>query len=73
MGDLRSGHVPPKIMEQTVTTAGGSYLFQPFAMLSFAPRWSAVGEVFGTLGENKAIPKYRLGIRWEPSQYAVLR
>jgi hypothetical protein len=35
------------------------------------PRWSIVGEVFGTAGENVAIPEYKTGLRWEPSKYAV--
>jgi len=36
------------------------------------PKWSIVGEVFGTGGENIAIPEYKFGPRWEPSQYAVI-
>ena len=35
------------------------------------PVWSFVGEVFGTEGENTSIPEYKLGVRYEPSQYAV--
>jgi hypothetical protein len=29
-------------------------------------------EVFGSEGEVRAIPEYKVGIRWEPNQYAVL-
>jgi hypothetical protein len=32
---------------------------------------SLVGEVFGSEGEVRAIPEYKVGVRWEPSQYAV--
>jgi len=55
----------------TETTAWGFTYSTRLAWYPFDPRWSAVGEVFGTEGENKAIPEYRLGVRWEPSQHAV--
>ena len=29
-------------------------------------------EVFGSEGEVRSIPEYKVGIRWEPNQYAVL-
>ena len=35
------------------------------------PKWSVVGEVFGTEGGVSTIPEYKFGLRWEPSQYAV--
>ncbi|ULQ57779.1 hypothetical protein KJS94_06155 [Flavihumibacter rivuli] len=35
------------------------------------PETSIVGEVFGTVGETKSIPEYKIGLRWEPSQFAV--
>jgi len=35
------------------------------------PKWNIVGEVFGTGGEVVAIPEYKVGLRWEPSQYGV--
>jgi hypothetical protein len=41
------------------------------AWYPFDPRWSAVGEVFGTGGDAYSQPEYKIGIRWEPSQYAV--
>jgi hypothetical protein len=34
--------------------------------------WSIVGEVYGAKGQTEAIPEYRVGLRWEPNQYAVL-
>jgi hypothetical protein len=41
------------------------------AWYPFDEKWSAVGEVFGTEGEIIAIPEYKIGVRWEPSQFAV--
>ena len=35
------------------------------------PIWNFVGEVFGTEGENTSIPEYKVGVRYEPSKYAV--
>jgi hypothetical protein len=35
------------------------------------PKWSIVGEVFGTEGGVTSIPEYKFGLRWEPSQHAV--
>lgn len=37
----------------------------------FDPRWSFVGEVFGSMGETSSPAEYKLGLRWEPSQYGV--
>ncbi len=37
----------------------------------FDPRWSVVGEIFGSEGQTYAPPEYKAGIRWEPSRYAV--
>lgn len=33
--------------------------------------WSIVGEVFGTEGQVYAKPEYKIGLRWEPNQYAT--
>jgi hypothetical protein len=33
---------------------------------------SLVGEVFGAEGDVRSIPEYKVGIRWEPNQSAVL-
>lgn len=41
------------------------------AWYPFNPELSFVGEVFGAEGEAEAIPEYKLGLRWEPSRYAV--
>lgn len=53
------------------TTAWGFTYSTRLAWYPFNPKWSLVGEVFGTAGENVAIPEYKVGLRWEPSQYAV--
>ncbi len=36
------------------------------------PETSLVGETYGTLGETENTAEYRVGLRWEPSPYAVL-
>jgi hypothetical protein len=41
------------------------------AWYAFNPRTSIVGEVFGATGEAGSPAEYRVGVRWEPSQYAV--
>ncbi|WP_336517593.1 hypothetical protein [Pollutibacter soli] len=41
------------------------------AWYPFDMKWSAVGEVFGTEGQNVAIPEFKTGIRWEPTPYVV--
>jgi hypothetical protein len=38
----------------------------------FSPESAIVGEVFGAEGGTTAIPEYRIGWRWEPSQHVVL-
>jgi hypothetical protein len=35
------------------------------------PKWSIVGEVFGTEGQTTAIPEYKAGLRWEPNPFQV--
>src|SRR5688572_10173210 len=41
------------------------------AWYPFNPTTSIVGEVFGSEGETGTSPEYRIGLRWEPSKYAV--
>ena len=41
------------------------------AWYPFNPKGSIVAELFGAMGENKAVPEYKFGWRWEPSPYAV--
>ena len=42
------------------------------AYYPFNPELSIVGEVFGSDGEVYAKPEYKVGLRWEPNQYAVI-
>jgi hypothetical protein len=53
------------------STAWGFTYSTRVAWYPKTPKWSIVGEVFGTAGEDVAIPEYKFGFRWEPSQYAV--
>jgi hypothetical protein len=53
------------------TTAWGFTYSTRLAWYPFKPEWSIVGEVFGTEGGVTAIPEYKIGLRWEPSQHAV--
>jgi hypothetical protein len=69
--DLMPGASVTKNYGQNETTAWGFTYSSRVAYNPFDPRWSIVGEVFGTEGEQTAIPEYKIGIRWEPSRYAV--
>ena len=69
--DLMPGTSMTKNYGDSQTVAWGFTYSTRLAWNPFNPQWALVGEVFGTEGENKAIPEYRIGIRWEPSQYAV--
>ena len=41
------------------------------AYYPFSPKLAAVGELFGSEGKKVySLPEYRVGLRWEPSQYA---
>jgi len=53
------------------STAWGFTYSTRLAWYPFSPYTSVVGEVFGTTGEAATVPEYKLGLRWEPSQYAV--
>ena len=60
-----------RTMDKIRTTA---WAFTYSGRLAWAlknPKWNIVGEVFGTGGEVVAIPEYKVGLRWEPSQYGV--
>jgi hypothetical protein len=69
--DLMPGASVTRNYGQQETTAWGFTYSTRLAYYPFDTKWSAVTEVFGTEGESKAIPEYKVGIRWEPSQYAV--
>jgi len=53
------------------TTAWAFTYSTRLAWSPFNPKWSFVGEVFGTGGEVVAIPEYKAGVRYDPSQYAT--
>ncbi|HET6993876.1 MAG TPA: hypothetical protein VFI06_02785 [Chitinophagaceae bacterium] len=70
--DLMPGVSVTKNYGDSQTVAWSFTYSTRLAWYPASPKWSIVGEVFGTAGENKAIPEYRIGLRWEPSQYFVL-
>lgn len=41
------------------------------AWYCFGPKLAIVGEIFGSEGKSENKPDYRIGLRWEPSQYAA--
>jgi hypothetical protein len=41
------------------------------AYYPFHPQLAFVGEVFGAEGKSGSLPEYKMGLRWEPSKYAV--
>lgn len=51
------------------STAWGFTYSTRLAWYPFDYKWALVGEIFGTEGEVNAIPEYKIGVRWEPSQY----
>ncbi|HTS44833.1 MAG TPA: hypothetical protein VMH01_10580 [Puia sp.] len=42
------------------------------AYYPWKPNLSIVGELFGSAGATGTIPEFKIGPRWEPSQYAVI-
>jgi hypothetical protein len=69
--DLMPGASVTKNYGPDSTTAWGFTYSTRVAWYPFDYKWSLVGEVFGTEGGVTAIPEYKIGVRWEPSQYAV--
>lgn len=62
------------IMPGVSVTNGGKGLFTYTTRLAWYPEeptWSVVGEVVGASGEGAAPPEYRVGLRLEPTPYAV--
>ncbi|MHA4846274.1 hypothetical protein ACX0G7_19000 [Flavitalea antarctica] len=41
------------------------------AWYPFSPETSVVGEMFGKIGQSTTPAEYKVGLRWEPSPYAV--
>jgi hypothetical protein len=55
--------------------ADGGWAFTYSTRLAWYPRnmeTSLVGEVFGSEGDVRAIPEYKVGIRWEPNVNSVI-
>ena len=42
------------------------------AWYAFGPELGIVGEVFGSEGQARSIPEYKIGPRWEPNQHVTL-
>jgi hypothetical protein len=54
------------------STPGWAFTYSTrLAWFPWKPNFSFVGEVFGSSGSTGAIPEFKIGPRWEPSQYAV--
>lgn len=53
------------------TTAWSFTYATRLAWYPIGPKGSIVGEIFGAEGQAPALPEYKIGLRWEPSQYAV--
>jgi hypothetical protein len=41
------------------------------AWYPFNPKGSVVGEFFGSEGRSRAIPEFKVGLRWEPNEHDV--
>jgi hypothetical protein len=70
--DIMPGASVTKNYGAEQTTAWGFTYSTRLAWYPFHPEWGLVGEVFGTEGEVTTIPEYKIGVRWEPSQYFTL-
>jgi hypothetical protein len=53
------------------TTVWGFTYATRVAYYPFNEKASVVGETFGTAGDAGSSPEYKIGLRWEPSQYGV--
>ncbi len=69
--DIMPGASVTRHYGQDETTAWGFTYSTRLAWYPWHPEWGLVGEVFGTTGEVKSIPEYKIGIRWDPSQYGT--
>src|SRR5688572_3675443 len=54
------------------TTAWAFTYATRLAWYPWTPEFSFVAEVYGSEGKTNTTPEYKTGVRWEPSQYAVL-
>jgi len=69
--DIMPGASLTKSYGKEQTDAWGFTYSTRMAYYPLDPEWAIVGEVFGTEGERVAIPEYKLGLRWEPTQHVV--
>jgi hypothetical protein len=69
--DLMPGASVTREYGASETTAGAFTYVTRLAWYPRNPTLSLVGEVYGAEGAARAIPEYRIGLRWEPNQYAV--
>lgn len=63
--------VTRKYGDEQSTAWGFSYSTR-LAWYPFDMRWGLVGEVFGSEGEHYVQPEFKIGVRWEPSQYFTI-
>ena len=56
--------------DQEKTASGLTYATR-LAWYPINPEASIVGEIFGNTGQTSGPPEYKIGLRWEPNQYAV--
>jgi hypothetical protein len=69
---MPGGCITTNYKEGNISTTEWSFTYSTrLAWYPFSPKASIVGEVFGSTGVTGATPEYKIGIRWEPSVYAV--
>ena len=69
--DLMPGVSVTKEFGENMELAWGFTYSGRVAWNPWSPKWSIVGEVFGTEGQTTAIPEYKIGLRWEPNRSSV--
>ena len=69
--DLMPGASVTRDFGEEKTTAWAFTYATRLAYYPFSPTLSVVGETYGTMSKSIPKPEYRVGLRWEPNQYAV--
>jgi hypothetical protein len=69
--DIMPGASVTREYGESEQTVGAFTYATRLAWYPFNPQMAIAGEVYGAEGGSEAIPEYRIGLRWEPSQYAV--
>jgi hypothetical protein len=69
--DAMPGFSVTKQYGDSTETVGSFTYATRLAWNPTSPKLALVGEVYGAAGAAEAEPEYRVGLRWEPSQYAV--